>query len=195
MIVDNHYIKNELLKVGISINGIYDLVNTGIPYPEAIPILIEIVDKKFDDIRIQEGVVRALTVKEAIGKANATLLSLYNATSKDKSLFRWAIGNAFNTIIIKDDVEEILRIIQDKTNEESRQMFVLALGKIKPKQAEDILIDLLDDDDVVAHAISTLGRMKSQRAREKILLLTSHSKTFIRNSAKAALKKIDRDRA
>ncbi len=195
MVVDNHYIKNELLKVGISINGIYDLVNTRVRYPEAVPLLIDIVDKKFDDIHIQEGVVRALTVKEATGKANATLLSVYNNTSKEKDLFRWIIGNAFNTIITKNDIEEILQIIQDKTNGESRQMFVLALGKVKPTQAEDILIDLLDDDDVLVHTISTLGRMKSQRAREKILLLNSHSKTFIRNSAKAALKKIDTDRA
>ncbi len=68
-IVDSKVIQTELEKVGIHIDSIYDLVNTSESYTEAIPILIDLVQKEFPNKRIQEGIVRALTIKEAKGKA------------------------------------------------------------------------------------------------------------------------------
>ena len=148
MEVEMNKVKSELAKAGISVNDIYDLVNTDKPYPTAVPVLLNLLQEGIEHIGIKEGIVRALAVKEAIGKASPVLIAEYNRTPKDKTLLRWAIGNTIYTTITEDDVESILPIVLDKTNGTSRQMFVAALGKVKSEKAEDLLVNLLDDEEV-----------------------------------------------
>lgn len=190
MAIDMNRIREELTKVGIAINDIYDLVNTGMPYPAAVPVLLDLLQEGIDNVEIEEGVIRALTVKEAIGKASPILLDEYNKISKDKMLLRWTIGNAIYITITEDDVERILSIVQDKENGMSRQMFVAALGKVKSGKAEHILIELLNDDEVAIQALESLGRMKAKNAKEKISMLIKHPNALIRKEAQKALTKI-----
>jgi HEAT repeat protein len=190
MIVDMNFIKLELSKVGIEINDIYELVNTNEPYPTAIPVLLNLLVKGIDHSGTKEGVVRALAVKEAIGKASPVLIDEYNRISKDKMLLRWVIGNTIYTTITGDDIENIIPIVQDKTNGMSRQMFVAALGKVTSEKAENVLINLLADEEVVPQALEALSRMKSIRAKDKISILTKHPKALIRKEAIKALRKI-----
>ena len=106
---------------------------------------------------------------------------------------RWVIGNAIYIIVTKADVESIIPIVQDKENGYTRDRFILALGKVKSEQAENVLIKLLDDEEVVVQsAIEALGRMKSTKARGKIEQLLTAPKKEIRKEAEKALKKIDR---
>ncbi len=228
--VDTETIKNELHNVGIKVDSIWDLVNTRERYPEAIPVLVNLVQQDFSDNRDKEGVIRALTVKEAKGIANQALMAEYKKIPKDHLAsfpehivaiiekigvetpeesaelthfykerrernivsYGWVIGNAFSVIITKEDVDEILSIVRDKGNGTSRQMFVYALGKIKSgsSQTEDVLISLLDDKDVIGHALYALGRLKSQKAKAKIETFLNHPKLYYRREAKAALKRI-----
>jgi HEAT repeat protein len=190
MIVEKDKIKTELEKVGIIINDIYDLVNTNEPYPSAIPILLHLLEQGVEDVKTKEGIVRALAVKEAIGKANPILIAEYNKVPKDKMMLRWAIGNTIYTTITESDVESILSIIQDKENGMSRQMFVAALGKVKSEKAESILIKLLDDEEITLHALEALGRMKSKKAKEKIAILANHPKAAIKKEAQKSLRQI-----
>lgn len=69
-------------------------------------------------------------------------------------------------------------------------MFVAALGKVKSEKSENILINLLDDDEVTPQALEALGRMKSKKAKDRILMLTNHPKALIRKEALKAFKKI-----
>ena len=103
---------------------------------------------------------------------------------------RWAIGNTIFITIAENDVENILPIVQDENNGESRQMFVAALGKVKSEKAEDVLINLLEDEEVTPHALEALGRMKSKKAKDRMLMLTSHPKALIRKEAQKALRKV-----
>ncbi len=54
----------ELRGVGIEVQSIYDLVNTSKPYSRAYPILVRHL-RLSHDTRTREGIIRALTVKEA----------------------------------------------------------------------------------------------------------------------------------
>jgi HEAT repeat protein len=186
---DEKPLVEDLQKAGLNITSSWDFVNTKSSYKPAIPILLEHLSKPYH-LKNKEGIVRALAVKEAIGKASPVLIAEYNRTPKDKMLLRWAIGNTIYTTITEDDVESILPIILNKTNGPSRQMFVAALGKVKSGKTEDVLINLLDDEEVTPHALEALGRMKSSKAREKITLLTNHPKALIRREALKALKKV-----
>jgi len=190
MPVDMTEIRTELQKVGIEIVNIYDLVNSNKRYPAAIPVLSDLLKKGIEDTKIKEGVIRALTVKDAAGVSNKALIEEYNRIPKNETSIRWAIGNAFYTIIKNDDAENILQIVQDSENGLSRQMFVAALGKIKSEKSEIVLIKLLDDFEVTAHALDALGRLKSKKAKERIEILRGHKNNLIRKEAERALKKI-----
>lgn len=190
MAIGRNEIKKELATVGIFINDIYDLVNSKEPYPAAIPVLIDLIDKDFEDIKEKEGVVRALAVKEAIGKANSKLIEEYNRVSKDLAFYRWAIGSTIYYTVTEDAVDGILLIVQNRDNGISRQMFVAALGKVKSYKAEDTLIMLLDDEDVLSQTIEALGRIKSKKAKEKIEMLSNHPKLLIKKEVQKALKRL-----
>ena len=190
MITDSENLKNELSKVGILIDDIYDLVNTRLPYPNAVPVLIELLKNGIGDDKIKEGVIRALTVREAKGKAGKVLLEEYNNSPTEKMFLRWAIGNAMSVLIRNEDVPCVLDIVSNKENGISRQMFVIGLGKIKSDRVEQCLINLLDDDDVAAHAITSLGKLKSINSREKIHKLLNHPRSLIRKVAKKAIERI-----
>ena len=192
---DSEKVNNSLLEVGIEVDSVYDLVNTSMSYPEAIHPLIEHL-KNIQDVNIKEGIIRALTVKEAKGIANNILFEIYNKTNEiANSGIRWVIGNAFMVIIRDEDVDRILKIVSNKDNGMSRQMFVMALSKIKSRKQdiENVLIDLLDDDLVCSHAINTLGKLKSVKAEPLLLTLTEHSRPLVRKEAVKALKKIEKE--
>jgi HEAT repeat protein len=191
MAIDSNRIKSELAKVGVSINSVYDLVNTNQPYPSAVPVLLNLLKVGIEDVGTREGVIRALAVKEAVGKASSILLAEYDKVPRSQMMLRWAIGNTIYTTITEADVESIVPIVMDKENGISRQMFVAALGKVKSAKAEDVLITLLDDDDVASHSLEALGRIKSSKAKDKIAALTTHPRALIRREALKALKKIE----
>jgi hypothetical protein len=179
----------QLKNVGLNVSSVWDLVNAKYSYPNAINILINNLQIEYDN-KIKEGIIRALSVKEAIGLANPALIEEYNRIPKEEMLLRWTIGNTIYTTITEDSVDSILPIVQDKTNGMSRQMFVLALGKLKSEKAENVLICLLDDDEVIHQALEALGKMKSKGAKDKIAMLTNHPKAAIRKRAKNVLKKV-----
>jgi HEAT repeat protein len=190
MAVDGNKIKSELEKVGVSIDDIYDLVNTNQSYPLAVPVLLDLLKEGIEHIGTREGVIRALAVKDAIGIASPVLIAEYYKVPRDKMMLRWAIGNTIHTTITDDDIESVLSIVQDKENGMSRQMFVAALGKVKSEKVEDVLINLLDDEEVTPHALEALSRMKSKKAKDKIATLINHSKPLIKKEAQKALKKL-----
>jgi HEAT repeat protein len=191
MITDTNIIKKALLNVGIEINDIYDLVNARQEYSKAIPVLIELLEKDIiTNDKVKEGIIRALAIKEARGKAGKVLIEEFNKTPKEKALLRWIIGNTMETIISDEELPDILEIVNNKDNGMARQMFVIALGNLKNKHAEYTLINLLNDDIVAPQAIQALAKLKSIIAKEKIDQLQYHPKLLIRKEAQKALKKL-----
>ncbi|MDR3624967.1 MAG: HEAT repeat domain-containing protein [Chlamydiales bacterium] len=183
-------IQKKLAKVGIVITDIYELVNSPHPYPNAIPVLIDLLHRGISQDTLKEGIIRALAVKEAKGKAGKILIEEFNKIPQEKVLLRWAIGNTIEIIIANEDVPGILEIIRNKANGISRQMFVLALGKVKSEDVLKTLVDLLADNDLVIHALEALGKLKAITAKKEISLLLNHPKAIVRKKAQQILKKL-----
>jgi hypothetical protein len=182
-------LSQELKDIGSIYIDPWDLVNTNISYPEAIDTLIKHVPKHYHD-KNKEGIFRALTVKEAKGKANAVLMAEYNKIPQDKENLRWVIGNAIYIIVTKDDLESILSIVENNENGMSRHRFVLALGKIKSEKSEDALIRLLDDDEMVQYAIQALRRLNSQKAKSKVRTFINSPNKFLQKEVQKFFDKI-----
>ncbi len=179
----------ELVSFGFNISSSWELVNTSAKYEDAIPVLVKHLSKPYHK-KNKEGIVRALAVKEAKGIACKVIIEEYHKAPKDDFHYRWAFGNTMAVIITEEHMDDVIEIVQDEENGESRDMFVRALGKVKSSKVEQVLIDLLDDDEVSPHAIEALGKLKSQKAKTKINELVGHKKSLIRKEAQKALKKI-----
>lgn len=191
--LDEQIIAHELKSIGLHINSIFDLVNSELSDTKAIPLLIELLQsKRIVQFRTIEGIIRALAVIEAKGLANKTLLELYINSNEEKETYRWAIGNTLNVIITDDDIEDIVKIVSNKENGVSRQMFVLALGKFKIDIVEKTLLSLLEDDQVQLHAIYALGKMKSKKAKPILEDYLKNAKGIVKKEAKKALSKINK---
>lgn len=157
---DEKPLVEELKKVGLNITSSWDLVNTKTSYKPAIPILLEHLSKPYH-LKNKEGIVRALAVKEAKGIACRVILDEYNKAPKDNWNYRWALGNTMAVIMAADYIDDVVTIVRDENNGESRQMFVAALGNTKSSKVRDVLKQLLiDKSDVI--------RKEAQKALKKI---------------------------
>lgn len=152
----------ELRGVGYGIDSLDDLRHSGIRYEAAIPILVRWLPR-VNSTDAKEGIVRALSVPWAKGIAGPILIDEFMRTSSDDSAaahaLRWSIGNALEVIADKALLDSLVKIAANKKYGTSRQMAVLALGKVRDPKSVDLLIRLLDDEDVVGHAVKALGKL------------------------------------
>jgi HEAT repeats len=157
----------------------------------AVPILVKWLPK-ITNSRVKESIVRALSVPWAKGSAERELLAEFCKTpSSENQGLKWAIGNALEVLSGDDVFDDIVELVQDNRHGIARQMLVMALGKIKNPRAVNVLISLLDDEDVVGHALIGLRKLNAVEARPHILPLLKHPKAWVRREAKKALNKID----
>jgi hypothetical protein len=120
----------EIYEKGIIINDIWDLVHTKESYPEIIEILINHLSKKYHEKNL-EGIVRALCVKEAKGKATKPLITLFINTETDLIYLRWAIINTLRRVITTDQFELIIPLIQNNEFKVFREDLMKILKKSK----------------------------------------------------------------
>ncbi|MGB4415556.1 MAG: HEAT repeat domain-containing protein [Paludibacter sp.] len=137
---------DALVEAGLNVTSSWDLVNTKSSYKVAIPILVEHLPKPYH-IKNKEGIVRALAVKEAKGVACRAIIDEYHRAPKDDFNYRWTFGNTMAVIITAEYVDDVIAIVQNESNGESRHMFVTALGNTKSPRAKEPLQQLLKDKD------------------------------------------------
>lgn len=193
---DNRKIAAKLRPLGIHISSIYDLVNTSKPYPEAIPVLIELLSE-IESPMIKEGLVRALTVKYGGAELLVTLLEEYKKCNRPKfneHSLCWAIANAISEVAIKTDYDKVVSLLSDKTYGKARQPLILYLKRYKFDNAGEILIELLDDEDVFGYAIVALGKIKVKNANAipKLRDFLNHPHGPIRKESAGAIAKIEK---
>lgn len=187
--VDAKPIKDELISSGFDIRWVSDLFNKRLDYRDAIPILIKwlpIVENQ----DVKEEIVRALSVPWARGtEAPGLLVNEFRKLGHNSGL-RWAIGNALSVVADDKQCNDILELIHDKGYNSAREMLVVALGNMDKLKVEPFLINLLDDEDLVGFAIKALRKIKSEKALPYLEKLQNHPRTWIRNEAKKAVKRL-----
>jgi hypothetical protein len=190
---------HDLAEVGVQVRSVWDLVNTDLSYPQAVPVLIAWLSKARsmagtdnDRSRMVEGVARALTVREARPAAAPALIDGFREI--EDAMARWAIGSALEVVADRSVVDDLLAVARERRYGMSRQLVVTALGKVGQGRPDVVaaLVDLLDDDDVVEFAVAALGALKADAARADIARLTDHPRPLVRTSAKRALRKLDK---
>ena len=187
---EDRYVAAELCAVGVNVSSVYDLVNSKKRYREAIPVLVRLLDEVSDE-SIREGIVRALTTKDARGVADSALLREFRKPSAGK-LFRWAVGNALSVVASDKDFDEIAKLVTDPSFGKAREMLAVALGNMKSPRASELAVQLLEDDEMAGHAIIALGKIGDPATRRAVEPFLTHDKAWIRKEAQRTLTKLDK---
>jgi HEAT repeat protein len=179
-------------QAGLSVDSVFDLVNSKRSYPKAIPILLGFLPNVRDDW-IRQGIVRALTVREARGKVDVALVTEFKNIPADdakRQSLKWVIGNALSVVAGEAVANELLTLAQDKQHGTARQMIVVALSRFPSLKSGKVLVQLLKDEDVRGHAIIALRNLKAHESIPYIEPFLFHENAWIRREAKKALSKL-----
>jgi HEAT repeat protein len=191
---EDNLVTADLNRLGMDVTSVFDLMKWKQPYPEAVPVLLEHLPR-VQDKWIKEGIVRALTAKEARGKADGALVAEFRAAAPSQTAniaLKWAIGNALSVVATDGVFADVIELLKDKQHGQSREMLAVALGNMKNPTAVDVLIELLNDDEVAGHALIGLAKLKAQKSRPHIERFLNHPKPWVRKKASKALAKLNK---
>lgn len=184
----------DLSSTGFSVRSVSELTDGAHPYKDALPTLLKWLPF-VSDLAEKEEIVRALSVRWARPKAALPLILQFRTVDDESGLgLRWVIGNALS--IVSDDsvLEEISGLIRSRKYGRSREMLALALAGMKNLQADNLLIEMLDDDQIVGHVLIAIRKRKLASARDRVMKLIGHGNPWIGKEAKKALRALDAGR-
>ena len=182
----------DLNRIGYGAVSVEQLRNSRSSYRSAVPVLLDWLTK-MEHPRVREAIVRALSVPWAKPLAALPLIEEFKRTSSFSDPgYGWVVGNALSIVADDSVFEELASLTRDKKHGGSREMLAVALGNMKDPRAEDLLMELLDDEDIAGHALMGLRKLKAVKARSKIEPFLKHPRTWWRNEAKKALAAFDK---
>src|SRR5262249_9336644 len=159
----------ELRQIGEQVESVWDLVNTSRPYPKAIPVLLKHLQRPYPD-RVREGIARALSVPGA--KIGWDILQRTFVDDPTSGTTKDAIGFALSAAADDTVLDDVIRLIRDKKNGESRLTLVPALGKSDDAKALETLKELQGDPELSFEVRKCL-RLKERRkghARQRLTI-------------------------
>ena len=118
----------DLAKAGFTVGSVWDLVNTTDNYTAAIPVLLDHLKCSYHE-RIRNGIIRALTVKEARGIAGGDVLRELLHEKNDEN--RWALANALTVVGDKNQVTTIEALVDDPRFADVSERLKEALKNLK----------------------------------------------------------------
>ncbi|HTG36283.1 MAG TPA: HEAT repeat domain-containing protein [Thermoanaerobaculia bacterium] len=192
--VEDQLVVDALRRVGLGVTSSQDLMNTRGPYPEAIPVLVDMLGK-VKTYTVKEIIIRSLGVRAAKGRVEDALIAEFELSLADKSAdaqgFRWAIANTLEMIGGKGDVDALMRLLQDPRSARARGLLSIATAKTKDRRVIPVLLDYLDSPDLQGFAARGLGVLGAQEAIPKLKeILATTKNSWIRREALKALKRM-----
>lgn len=150
----------ELRRAGFQVDSAWDLVNRSEPYPEALPILLEHLDRPYPD-RVREGIARALAVRGDSRFAWRTLVELYRREPPGTDA-KDGLAVALAAIADRSTLDELIGLAEDRQHGESRVLLLAGMTRCRQPTARAAVERLQDDPDVGDEA---RRRVNSRRRR------------------------------
>lgn len=150
---------DDLHATGLNVDSVWDLVNTSAPYPSAVPVLLEHLQRPYPS-RVREGIARALAVPEA--KIGWKLLVDMFIRERDRSAHgpKWALACALGAAADDAVFSDVVTLLKDKRHGENRVPLLGALARSRQPEARSALLQLRDDVDLSSDAEDILGRQE-----------------------------------
>lgn len=147
----------DLHRAGVEVTSVWDLVNSSDPYPAALPVLIEHLERRGYPDRVLEGVARALAVKPA-GAYWTRLRDLYLRASGPDEMTGLAVALA--AAASPENLGDLLTLLNETSRGDSRIFFVGAVLRIGNERGRRAVEALKDDPVLGKEATALLSRRR-----------------------------------
>lgn len=179
----------SLRQVVPGIHSVWDVVNGTTP-ETAIPILAKWFPQ-VSDVRLKEGLVRALSVPSAGADVARCLVAEFRQAEDDN--LRWTVGNALECVRSPAVGSDLVELLREPRYGNARQMIAVALGLRcyhDVPDADDALIEALSDPGLVGHAAKALADRRTVRAIPALRATTSCETSFHRRRVARAIERL-----
>jgi hypothetical protein len=171
VLAEQEQLLHELKSADLEIHRVSDLISRSERYPDAIPILLRHLQMPYSDVT-KETIARSLAVKEkAVVDAWPMLVKEYLQAPiglgikapGDRKEYRLSakdgLACALSVAVTEHTIDELIRIVKDRSNGESRILLLSALKKSKNPKAKAALVELAFDPQLEKE-ISSWSRKK-----------------------------------
>ncbi|MBC7978625.1 MAG: hypothetical protein H7138_26870 [Myxococcales bacterium] len=150
----------DLLAAGYHASSVWDLVNTSIPYPAALPVLLEHLQRPYPT-PVREGMARALAVPEAKFGWDV-LRQLFREEKEERAKDGLAVALA--AAVDESRLGELIALVRDPQHGSSR---ILLLGRIASSRDPEAqtAFALFADDPILAKEVKAIMRRRRRRKR------------------------------
>jgi hypothetical protein len=130
-------------------------VNTSEPYPGALPVLLEHLQRPYPD-RVREGIARALAVRDA-KFGWGTLRNLYEGEQPGTDA-KMGLAVAIAAVSDGEVLEDLIALARDARHGESRVLLLAGLKRSHDPRARRALEELAADPELVGEVERILKR-------------------------------------
>ena len=148
-----------LRAAGLEVQSVWDLVNAAVPYPEALPILVEHLRRPYPEA-IRDGIARALAVRDA-KFAWPALVDAYRREPPGRT--KGGLAAAVAAASDGDVIGDVIALACDRRHGTSRLLLLSALERSKDPRARKTLMALGADPELQKEVQVILRRPKRNR--------------------------------
>lgn len=192
--------KDDLAAMGVHVKRPSDVAVVEKLPKAAIPVLIGWIDwigtvdvPDRDRWYLWDTVAKALATQQARPAAGPPLLRLFREPRLPEG-YKWTVGSALYQVADAALLDDLIAITKDRSFADARQMVVEALGRLGkgPRREEviDVLIGVLDDESVLAFAITALMKLDATRAADQIVRYLDSPVPIAKRMARVAVAKL-----
>lgn len=132
----------DLRAVGFDIASVWDLVNTSVPYPAALPVLLRHLEKGGYPDRVMESLGSAIAVRPA-AFAWDTLRELYlKAAGRGEEE---GLAVALAAAATPSHLDALIALLREESRGDTRIHFLRAIKRVGRTRGAQVLEDLRDD--------------------------------------------------
>ena len=162
------------------------------PYPEAIPLLLEHLEKKHSD-DVMESMMRALRIPyggRAVFDGVYRFLRRYRdegstpSTKRMSSHLAYTIGNTLAVVAEKSCMPALENVVADSRNGDARLLPLHRLAKWKSPAAVELAKRMLEQDDMSWYALRALRYAKVRDAAALARPYLAHENSAYRTEAR-----------
>ena len=135
-------IVEDLRGAGVEVDSVWDLVNTAEPYPTALPVLMEHLERGGYPDRVLEGAARALAVKPAVVYWDR-LRELYSRASGPDATEGLAVALA--AAAEPEHLDALLKLLHEPSLGHTRVHFIRSVLRVGGKRGREAVTALRAD--------------------------------------------------
>jgi HEAT repeat protein len=156
----------DLRAAGFAVDSAYDFIKVRTPYPKAIPILLEHLQRPYPGV-VREGIARALAMPQA-KYAHDLIVQLWRAEPEGYQTAKHGLAAAVAATGYPEHLDELIELVRDVRLGPTRAYLLLALEKSKEPRAWATILALGTDPEIGQAAQLSMEKRRRRKSGRRV---------------------------